>query len=285
MIIDKNTKILIIGLGLIGGSYAEAFTSAGYTVAAIDNNNDSIQWALEKKIIAKGSTQVTKDFIKEYQLIIFAVYPHIILDWIEKYQEYFCEKALLTDVTGVKLPFIYQLQKKLRKDLEFIGAHPMAGKETSGVKNSQKEIFYKANFIITPTKANSQEAIKTCRQLGEILKVKNISILSPEKHDEMIAYLSQLTHCIAITLMTCRDSESFAAYTGDSFRDLTRIANINDEMWSQLFLLNQKELLKQMKLFNSKFKWLYKNIKRKNKDNLRKMMKESTSKRISFDKI
>lgn len=285
MIFSKDTKILIVGLGLMGGSYAQAFTDLGFTVGATDPNEDSIKWALENKIIESGNNFVSEDYIKDFDLIIFAVYPHIIIDWLKKYQHLIKKNALLTDVTGVKSCFIYDAQKILRRDLEFIGAHPMAGRESSGVHNAKKEIFKNANFIITPTNENTIEAIEVSKKMGELLGVKNISVLSPEKHDEMIAFLSQLAHCIAITLMTCRDSESFAAFTGDSFRDLTRIAKINDEMWSELFLLNEKELLKQMKFFKSKFNWLYKNIKHKNKANLRRMMKESTSKRINFDKI
>ena len=110
----------------------------------------------------------------------------------------------------------------------------MAGKEVYGVENSDKKIFQGANFIITPTSKNTTKAIDTIVEMGKILGFKNISILTPEKHDEMIGFLSQLTHCIAITLMTCKDSKHLVEYTGDSFRDLTRIAKINEQMWSCL---------------------------------------------------
>ncbi|MCQ2582972.1 MAG: prephenate dehydrogenase [Treponema sp.] len=281
---NENTKILIVGLGLMGGSYADALSSQGYTVGAIDTNAESIKYALEHKIIASGKSENDGEYISGFDLIIFAVYPHVILNWIEENQKYIKKGTLLTDVTGVKSCFIYDLQKILSDDLEFIGAHPMAGRESSGVQNATKDIFKNANYIITPTEKNSQQAIETCRQLGSVIGSKTISELTPEAHDEMIGFLSQLTHCIAVSLMTCRDSESFTKYTGDSFRDLTRIAKINDEMWSELFLLNQKELLTQMDHFGKQFKKLYKLIKRRNKEEIRKIMKESTSRRIKFDK-
>lgn len=284
MTFNENSKILIVGLGLMGGSYAQAFTSLGYKVGAIDTNPESIKYALENNIISEGQTQTTKEFISDYDIIVFAVYPHVILDWIKNYQDFLKKDALITDVTGVKSCFIYDAQKLLRYDLEFIAAHPMAGRETSGVQNAKKEIFVNANFLITPTKKNSDNAIEIARKMGELLGAKTISVLSPEQHDEMIAYLSQLTHCIAVSLMTCRESESYAAFTGDSFRDLTRIAKINDEMWSELFLLNQKELLTQMKLFRKQFKKLYKAIKDNDKEGIREILKLSTSKRIRFDK-
>ena len=127
----------------------------------------------------------------------------------------------------------------------------MAGKEVSGVKNASCDLFKNANFIITPTNKNSNEAIEFATSLAKELEFANVSTLSVEKHDEMIAFLSQLTHCIAITLMTCNDSTHLKDYTGDSFRDLTRIASINENMWSELFMLNKEKLIEQMNLFDS----------------------------------
>ena len=117
----------------------------------------------------------------------------------------------------------------------------MAGREVSGVENADSKIFVGANYIVTPTEKNSKEAIGVCKRLGKVLGFKMISELTPEKHDEMIGFLSQMTHCIAISLMVCKDAAEMAEYTGDSFRDLTRIAKINDEMWSELLLINKKE--------------------------------------------
>ena len=107
----------------------------------------------------------------------------------------------------------------------------MAGREVSGVENSTDKMFVGANYIVTPTEKNTQEAIQTCLELGRLLGFSNVTTLSPEEHDEMIGFLSQLTHCIAITLMTCNDKEDMEKFTGDYFRDLTRIARINDIMW------------------------------------------------------
>lgn len=137
-------------------------------------------------------------------------------------------------MTGVKCSVVYEVQKLLRSDLEFIGAHPMAGREVSGVRNAKKEIFTDANYIVTPTESNTLEAIAACKALGRAIGFKNISTLTPEKHDEIVGFLSHLTHCIAVALMISKESEHMCEYTGDSFRDLTRIAKINDVMWSEL---------------------------------------------------
>ena len=280
---DKDTKILIVGLGLIGGSYAEALSSGGYEVGAIDCNADSIAFALEKGWISSGRTDTDGEYIGKFDLIVFALYPHIFIDWIKQNQRFIRPGALLTDVTGVKCSVVYEVQKLLRSDLEFIGAHPMAGREVSGVRNAKKEIFTDANYIVTPTESNTLEAIAACEALGRAIGFKNISTLTPEKHDEIVGFLSHLTHCIAVALMISKESEHMCEYTGDSFRDLTRIAKINDVMWSELFMLNKTELLAQMKLFEAAFDRLRISIEQDDTDALREMMRLSAKRREYFD--
>lgn len=282
---DANTKILIVGLGLIGGSYACALSQKGYDVGAIDKQKGSIDFALEKGWISEGTTEVDKGFVSKYDLIVFALYPHVLIEWIDNYQSYIKSGALLTDVTGVKGVIVDTVQEKLRCDLEFVGAHPMAGREKSGVQNATERIFEGANYIVTPTDKNSKEGIAACRKLGEVLGFAHIGELSPRKHDETVGFLSHLTHCIAISLMVCKDDhEHLAEYTGDSFRDLTRIAKINDEMWSELFLANKEQLIAQMELFEKRFDMLKQDIKENNVDNIRQMMRLSTRRRGAFDK-
>lgn len=280
---DKDTKILIVGLGLIGGSYAEALSSGGYEVGAIDCNADSIAFALEKGWISSGRADTDGEYIGKFDLIVFALYPHIFIDWIKQNQRFIRPGALLTDVTGVKCSVVYEVQKLLRSDLEFIGAHPMAGREVSGVRNAKKEIFTDANYIVTPTESNTLEAIAACKALGRAIGFKNISTLTPEKHDEIVGFLSHLTHCIAVALMISKESEHMCEYTGDSFRDLTRIAKINDVMWSELFMLNKTELLAQMRLFEAAFDRLRISIEQDDTDALREMMRLSAKRREYFD--
>ena len=222
-------------------------------------------------------------YIGQFDVIVFALYPHVFIDWLRDYQDYIKSGALLTDVTGVKGSVVYEVQKLLRDDLEFIGAHPMAGRETSGIESATKAIFKGANYIVTPTEKNTPEAIESCKELGRVLGFKNIMELTPEEHDEMIGFLSQLTHCIAVSLMVCKDSRHLVEYTGDSFRDLTRIARINENMWSELFMLNRKELLKQMDLFSEKFSQLRNYIAEGDTEGMKEMMRLSTERRGYFN--
>ena len=161
----------------------------------------------------------------------------------------------------------------------------MAGREVSGVQNSTPDIFRGANYIVVPTEKNTQSAIETCRTLGEVLGFARVSELTPEEHDEIIGFVSQLTHCIAVALMTCNDDQHLEEYTGDSFRDLTRIARINDEMWSELFLLNRDALLSQMDAFEAQLGRLRETIASGKRDEMRAMMRRSAERRAKFDKI
>lgn len=284
MKLNKDMKILIVGLGLIGGSYAEALSKKGYEVGAIDQKQEAIDFALHKGYIASGKTSVDKDYVGKFDIVVFALYPHAFAEWIEKYQNCLKSGAIVTDVTGVKGGVVCDVQNALRKDVEFIAAHPMAGRECSGVENAKAEIFEGANYIVVPTEKNTQEAIELCKDLGRELGFKHISELSVKQHDETVGFLSHLTHCIAVSLMVCKESGHLADYTGDSFRDLTRIAKINDEMWSELFLLNKDEIVEQMNLFEQHFGKLKECIQNDDREGIREMMRLSTKRRKVFDK-
>lgn len=280
----KDTKILIVGLGVIGGSYARALSRNGYHVRCITKEQKDIDYALSLGMIEEGSTEVTKEAVEWADLVVFALYPHIFVEWIKECQHLFRAGTLITDVTGVKSRIVDEVQSILRSDVEFIAAHPMAGRESSGVEYSDDRVFIGANYIITPTERNTPEAIEVCRALGEVLGFARITQLSPEEHDRMIAFLSQLTHCIAVTLMTANDSPMMEKYTGDSFRDLTRIAKINDVMWSELFLLNREALLQQMDAFADEFDRFRTMLREGDGEGMRDVMRRATARRMLFDK-
>ena len=280
----SKSNILIVGLGLIGGSYAKALKRLGYHVTALARRQETVDYALAHGIIDGGSAGVDENLIGSADAVIFGLYPGVFLDWVRDNQQYLKPGALLTDVTGVKRCIVYDIQAMLRPDVEFIAAHPMAGREVYGVENSDDRIFHEANYIVTPTAKNTPEAVEWCKSLGRILGFRKVSVLSPEEHDEMIGFLSQLTHCIAVALMTCSDNRHLADYTGDSFRDLTRIARINDAMWSELFLKNKDALLRQMDLFAGEFRQLRDLLAAGDAEGLREKMRLSTQRRAYFDK-
>lgn len=282
--LDQSKTFLIVGLGLIGGSYAIALHKQGFRVTAVDVNPDSIAYALEQGIIDAGSVDPDSGFVGEADYVVFALYPTAMTEWLAAHQHQFRPGTLLTDVCGVKRAVLYRAQEMLRSDLEFIGSHPMAGREVGGVRNADDRIFQGANFIVTPTERNTPEAIEFAMELGRMLGFSRISQLSPEEHDRMIGYLSQLTHAIAVTLMNANDSPHLVDYTGDSFRDLTRIAKINEHLWSELFELNKDILIPEIDCFISVLEDLKQTLARGDTQELQRLFVQSTQRRKQFDR-
>ena len=228
MKLTNDKKILTVGLGLIGGSYAEALTKKGFAVTAIDSRREAIDYALKKGIIADGADVPDRDLIKNADIIVFALYPHIFLDWVKNYGSLIAAGTVATDVTGVKCSVVYELAKTL-------------------------------GFA-------------------------RVSRLSPEMHADMIGFLSQLTHCIAVALMTSCDAPDTELYTGDSFRDLTRIARINEDMWTELFMLNKEPLMRHIDLFTAELTKLRNALAENDCETMKQMMRVSTARRARFDK-
>ena len=284
MKIDKSTRFLIVGLGLLGGSYAKALKKQGFSVEAVTRSQSTIDYALEQGIIDGGAAFPDPEIIGRADFVVLAMYPQTLLDWVKAHQRYFKPGALITDVTGVKTCVVEPVQQMLRPDVEFIAAHPMAGRETLGVRNADDSIFRGANYIVTPTEKNTPQAIEACEELGRVLGFARVSRLTPQKHDEMIGFVSQLTHAIAVALMTCNDIEGLEKYTGDSFRDLTRIAKINDEMWSELFLANREALLEQMDQFTAQFAVMRQQLAEGDREGMRDVMRRSTVRRKALEK-
>ncbi len=280
----KNKKVLIVGLGLMGGSYAAALSAAGYEVGGLSDRQDALDFALRKGWIKSGQAGPDPKYIGSFDIVVSALYPSVFMDWVRSNGRHLRRGTILTDVSGVKSCIVPAVQGMLAGKVEFVPAHPMAGREFSGIGYSDPDIFKGANFIITPTVRNTPEGIAVVEDMARDMGFGRISSISPETHDEMVGFLSQLTHCIAVALMTCKDSRHLVDYTGDSFRDLTRIARINEDMWTELFLENREELLRQMDLFMEKFGQLRDAVRNSDEDTMKEMMRLSTLRRSWFDK-
>ena len=277
--ITKDTKICIVGLGLLGGSYAQKLSLLGFNVSAVDKNMESIEYALKMHYIQNGSNDPS--LVKDADLVIFGLYPMALVKWLKENQHYLKKGCICTDVTGIKQMLIEKIKPFLRLDINFIFAHPMCGKEVSGVENSDPRIFKDANFIII--KDDNIVAMQTIEQLANILGFAQVSYLDAQKHDEMIAFLSQLTHVIAVCLMNCKDDEDLKKYTGDSFRDLTRIAKINENLWYELFVENKDLLLKQMDEFMLTLNDFRVALANEDETKIKSLFRQATKRRREFD--
>ena len=272
----------IVGLGVMGASFAKRLSQKGYAVYGFEVSQKVLDLALAKQIITKGTTE-PRELLWECDEIILALYPTQILPWVKENQKYFRPQTLLMDISGVKSNIILPVQEVLRNDVELISIHPMCGRESRGIEFSDETIFDGANYIVVPTSRNSKEAIQTARELGSVLGVKRINELSIEEHDRMIGFLSQLTHVIAVSLMNTHENSHLVEYTGDSFRDLTRIASINEDLWSELFVLNKDILLEEIDQFMEAVSHFKTALKQEDTEEMKRLFIQSTQRRERFN--
>ena len=281
---DRSKTFLIVGLGLLGGKYAQVLSGKGYRVLGIDTDPDAVAYARRRDYIVEGlAGGDPAPLLAQADYVIFGLYPTALLQWVEACGHLLRPGTLVTDVSGVKRGVVEPVQDRLPQGVEFIASHPMAGRETSGITHSAEVDFAPANFIITPTPRNTPAGIAWCRELAETLGFRRISELTPAEHDHMIGYVSQLCHAIAVSLMCASDNTELARYTGDSFRDLTRIARINDKMWAELFLWNKDNLIGEIDMFSAALGALREKLAAGDREGLEEMFRLSTRRRQAFD--
>lgn len=238
-----DKKIGIVGLGLIGASIALSLRGKVSEILAVDRDEDVLSIAMDRKIIDKGSTN-PEEILRDADVVIFALYPGDIINYVIEHKSIWHQGQILMDVAGLKSELVSRIQSFL-PDVEFVGTHPMAGREVSGIKAAREELFLGSNFIITPTDKNSAEGLELVRELAIILGVKNIFEMSPEEHDALVAYTSHMPHLLALALVGAY-SEGSEKIVGRSFLDATRVANINEKLWSELFLMNKDPLVTEI---------------------------------------
>lgn len=275
-------KICIVGLGLIGGSYAMGLSKKNHEVYGIDKNIDTINYAIQNGYIKAGFTD-DYNILSEMDLIILAIYPQSILNFLTENNKFFNRNQVITDVCGIKTSFVYKASL-LSGEATYLSHHPMAGKEKIGIEYADSNIFKGANFLITPIDNTPIQAIKLIDSIGKDLEFGRVSVISPERHDKMIGFTSQLTHAIAVSLVNSDSDEETKSFIGDSYRDLTRIAMINEKLWSELFLENKTELLSHIENFEKELDVLKNALKTNDKEKLNELFKHSTIVRKKMEK-
>ncbi|MBP3916685.1 MULTISPECIES: prephenate dehydrogenase [unclassified Clostridium] len=273
-------RIVIVGLGVIGGGYAMALKEAGYTeVYGIDKNTETLRKAKSLGIIKEGYED-EKEIIQDADLIVLAVYPNLVKDFIINNKEHFKDGAVITDVTGIKQLFINEITKILPENIDFVFAHPMAGREKKGIDYATNQVFKGANFLITVTDRNKDENLDLIENLAYKMGFKHIKRICPKYHDEMIAFTSQLPHALAVALINSDiEGRNTGEFIGDSYRDLTRIANINESLWSQLFLGNKENLLQAIYNFEEELDKIKSCLENEDKEALQELFIKSSLRR------
>ena len=275
-------NIGIVGIGLIGGSYAKALRKYPYKIYGIDNNEETLKYALDEDIVDFAYNN-PKAILKELDVVFICLYPEDTIKFVRNNINYFKNGAIISDVVGVKRFIIDSLEVYFEDDVEFVFAHPIAGREKIGVQYSNEDIFKNANFVITPTKKNTDEAINLISTLARQMGFKNVSIISDTEHDEIISFTSQLTHVLALALVNSdNDKYDTSLFIGDSYKDLTRIAMINEKLWSELFIKNKDYLIRTINRFEVELNQIKDAISKKDRLQLEELMINATRKRGSI---
>ncbi|MDD8048222.1 MAG: prephenate dehydrogenase [Thomasclavelia sp.] len=270
-------KITVVGLGVVGGSFVKALKGLGHEVYGIDTNQDTLNKAKEEGCIIEGYKDGSY-ICKESDLTIICLYPSLVLNFIKNTE--FKKGSIVSDAVGIKSYFLEKAFALMKDDVEFVSGHPMAGREKKGYEYADASVFSNANYILIQHQHNKPESIAFMEKFVTTLGFKSVRIMSPYEHDEIISFTSQLPHAIAVALINS-DSLKYdtGKYIGDSYRDLTRIANINEDLWSELFLNNKKYLLNSIGLFEKQLDLIKDAIKNDDEKTLKELFRESSKRR------
>lgn len=274
--------ITVVGLGVIGGSYIQSLKGLGHDVYGVDTDINTLNQAKNDGYIIEGYTD-GDEIIQKSDMTIICLYPSLVLDFIKNHT--FKKGSIVTDVVGIKSYFLEKAFKFIDPDVEYVSGHPMAGREKKGYAYASKQVFYNANYIVIEHPKNKKETIEFMCQFVSQLGFKSVKIMSPYDHDEIISFTSQLPHTIAVALMNS-DNQKYETgkYIGDSFRDLTRIANINADLWSELFLNNRDYLLESINRFEEQLDSIKHALMHNDEKLLKEMFMESTKRREKLEK-
>lgn len=237
----EEKKIAVIGLGLIGGSLAMALRGfEGYEILGVDTSGETLAFARENGVADRVLAEA-EPALAEAELVFLCLHPEEILRFLRDHAGAFRPGAVVTDVCGVKTAIV-KGASVLPPTVEFLGGHPMAGKESGGIQNASRDLFAGAHYLITPDESTRQSTLTLMERVAARLGCRDLIKTTPERHDEMIAYTSQIMHVMAAAL--CDDPELFqySGFEGGSFRDCTRVAALDVSLWTQLFSLNAEAL-------------------------------------------
>ena len=275
-------KIAVIGLGLIGGSIARRLRGFhNCTVSAYNRTADTLLLAKHDGAIDEGSVNAAEVF-DDADLIILCLYPELNIEFVRNNLEHIKPGAVITDVSGVKGYMVRELEKILPPGVDFVGAHPMAGREVGGYQSSTDTLFEGASFLITPTRKNKPESVALIRELAEYIGCAHVVTTTPAEHDEIIAYTSQLMHVVAVALCDNPMIERSTFFSAGSLRDCTRVAVINEEMWSELFCENKDALSKRIAETEQSPKKIRLAVENGDREELKNIMRHATKQKMKW---
>ncbi|NLP29684.1 MAG: prephenate dehydrogenase [Clostridiales bacterium] len=274
-------NIGIIGLGLIGGSISKAIKeNTDYKVFGTDLKESVIYKAILLEAIDE---RLTDDILPSCDIVIVALYPEDCIDYIKKKASLFKKSSIVFDCCGVKRSVCSEVQHIAEQNgFLFIGGHPMAGLEYSGFAYSQKALFQNASMILTPPDGIKIQLLEKIKHFWLSLGFTNVEITSPEKHDQIIAFTSQLAHIVSSAYIKSPKAPLHKGFSAGSYKDLTRVAKLNADMWTQLFLMNKDNLVSEIDGLINRLTEYRDSLNDNNERKLWHLLEEGTKKKLSI---
>jgi prephenate dehydrogenase len=262
----------VIGLGLIGGSIAKAYKAAGWKVLAYDSNHSITDFAILSGIV---DAELSTENMKDCNVIHIAITPKAAIEYLKQNAEQMPKDSLVIDDCGTKREIArigFELAEK--HGFTFVGGHPMAGNHLSGFKNSKATMFNNASMIIVPPEFDDINLYDKIKQAIRPMGFKKVVFTTADDHDRMIAYTSQLPHVVSNAFIKSPSAQEHKGYSAGSFRDLTRVAWLNENMWTELFLENKDNLLKEINLLIDNLKEYAKALNDENNEYLCNLLRD-----------
>lgn len=277
-------NIGIIGLGLIGGSLGRAIIKrTEHAVFGMDNDKETM---LKAELLKAYSYELNDDNISEIDIVILALPPHIVCSVLENIVPKLKAGAIVVDCVGNKRNVVAKMKSLSINytELIFIGGHPMAGREYSGVRHSTASLFDNASMIFVPISQNIS-ALQVTKELFLELGFRKVVMTTAEEHDRIISYTSQLAHVVSSAYVLSPTAESYLGFSAGSFRDMTRVARMNPDMWTELFIENKDNLTKELNEFIANLTEYRDLISGSDRDALRAKLDKGNHTRIDLDKL
>ncbi len=266
-------NVAVVGMGIIGGSFCKALKKyTDHRVIGLNRTKSTLEAALSDGAIDEIGNE---ESLKNADVVILALYPQAAVEFVEKYGAYINKNAIVTDSAGIKseiCPKLVELSKKF--GFTFVGSHPMAGKEVNGYKASYAELYSGASYIIVPCGADDK-SVKLLSELALEMKFGMIKITTPEEHDRMIAFTSQLPHILACAYVLSPCCPNHNGFSAGSYRDVSRVANINAELWSELFLENRVPLIGELETLRDNILSIIDAVKANDKERIEEILEKA----------
>ena len=273
----------VVGLGLIGGSMAKAIHQyTDCTLLGYDTDGAVLSRALDEGVV---SAALTADRLAECDLVIVALYPQAVVEYVSAHRDHFRKGGVVMDCGGVKGVVCGPLEDVVKDaGFYFVGGHPMAGIERSGYGHAFPELFQGASLILTPYPGTPRECLDGIWELARRLGFGHLQLSTPDEHDHIIAYTSQLAHVVSCAYVGSPSAPNFEGFSAGSFKDMTRVAKLNEEMWTELFLENQEALVREIDTLVEELAAFAYTIRRGDRERLKDMLRHAREIKEAIDK-